>query len=242
MATQMFKIKKIKEAIKDKNVNELRNLAIKHGFINNKLRKQAWPILLGIKKRKKISRNRAKSVTNTITNTNTSKSKYKLSKRRSLSFSNVSNKSNYDQIEKDIARSALNFYNLSEEKKQESRTNLGRILHSMFDESEQMHYIQGFNDVVSVFYAVCGDNLQLSKLISERVAKTLLSDYIMNGSSELNFTSLQLIFKMISYHDIELSKLFSSIEQAHLLSFAVSWLLTWFAHEIKEINIIARIY
>ncbi len=138
MATQMFKIKKIKEAIKDNNINELRKLAIKHGFINNKLGKQAWPMLLGIKKRQKTNtRNRAKS----LTNSNTPNTKQKLTKQRSLSFSVASNKPNYDQIEKDIARSALNFYNLSEEKKEQSRTYLGRILHSMFDESEQVKSI-----------------------------------------------------------------------------------------------------
>jgi hypothetical protein len=95
--------------------------------------------------------------------------------------------------------------------------------------------------VVSVIYAVCG-NLELTLSISKRVATTHLSDYIMNGASALNFTSLQLIFKIISYHDSELSHLFESLESAHLLSFCISWLLTWFAHEIKEIHIIARIY
>eukprot|EP01083_Nonionella_stella_P258481 883474_1 len=149
MATQKFKTKKIKAAIKANNISELRHKAIKHGFINNTLRKQAWPMLLGMK--------------NNINNTNNSNIQHK-------SFSYPSNKSNHEQIEKDIARSALNFYNLSEEKKQESITNIGHILHSIF-QSEQMHYIQGFNDIVSVIYVVCDSNLQLSKSISNCVAK-----------------------------------------------------------------------
>eukprot|EP01084_Bolivina_argentea_P006904 13040_1 len=220
MATQMFKIKKIKEAAKDLNIEELKTLAKKHGFINNKLRKQVWPILLGLK-----PNNRTKPKPKSASNL-PKKHKY-------------SNKSNHNQINKDIPRSALNYYNINETQ-EESQHNLGRILHSMFDESQEMHYIQGFNDVVSVFYAVCG-NHDLAKRLSKKVARTLLRDYIMNGSQELGFNTVQMIFQIISYCDRELHKLFASIN-AHLLSFCVSWLITWFAHEIRDMNVIARIY
>ena len=112
----------------------------------------------------------------------------------------------------------------------------------MFDDTFSMHYIQGFNDVASVFYAVTNDQ-ELSKKLSDKVAKTLLKDYIMaNGSEELNFAALSLIFKIINYHDAELNDLFQQIESAHCLSFAVSWILTMFAHEIKQISVIARVY
>ena len=35
MASSMLTIKKIKKAIKDNNIDELKQLAKKHGFINN---------------------------------------------------------------------------------------------------------------------------------------------------------------------------------------------------------------
>merc|ERR1712087_309857 len=64
----------------------------------------------------------------------------------------------------------------------------------------------------------------------------------MAGSEELNFAALSLIFEIINYHDAELNDLFQQIESAHCLSFAVSWILTMFAHEIKQISVIARVY
>eukprot|EP00484_Ammonia_sp_Unknown_P002292 CAMPEP_0197073686 /NCGR_PEP_ID=MMETSP1384-20130603/210731_1 /TAXON_ID=29189 /ORGANISM="Ammonia sp." /LENGTH=489 /DNA_ID=CAMNT_0042512525 /DNA_START=80 /DNA_END=1549 /DNA_ORIENTATION=+ len=257
MASQMFRIKRIKEALKDGNIEQLKKLAKKHGFINDKLRKQAWPMVLGIK----LNRKRAKSEAATATATapqppppqQTSSSpplhihtrqshrsrNRGRAKQRSLSLvSNNSCNSNYHQIEKDIDRSSLNYYSSDSKDKH----NLGRILHSMFDESDDMHYIQGFNDVVSVFYAVC-DQPALAKKLSKKVARTLLKDYVMNGRSELNFEyCLKSIFKLIKYHDAQLDELFDSIDSVCALSFCVSWLLTWFAHEIKDKAVIARIY
>ena len=170
MSSQMDRIKSIKEAIKDHNIAELKRLAIQHGFINNKLRKQAWPLLLGIPRPKSRSSKKRDSLKLPTT-------KLSLVARSSndsaiSTCSNISNQSNHDQIEKDIDRSAINFYDLTESQS-ESREHLGSILHSLFDESEDMHYIQGFNDVVSVFYAVCR-NHEMTRKISQKVATTCM--------------------------------------------------------------------
>lgn len=230
----MFKIKKIKEAIKSNNVNELRNLGKVHGFVNDKLRKTAWPMILGIKIKK--LRNRSKSI-----GLNNKKFKSRRQERSLSLINNVSNKSNHDQIEKDINRSALMFFAKESNIINNNKDNLGEILHSIFDDSDDMHYIQGFNDVVSVFYTVC-NNQDLAKKLSEKMASTFLKDYIMNSSSELNFNALKSIFKIIEKEDDEIYQLFTSIDSVYILSFAVSWILTWFAHDIKSISIISRIY
>ena len=150
------------------------------------------------------------------------------------------NKSNHDQIPKDVSRSALIFYG-RDSNSNHNRDNLGQILHSIFDDAQDMYYIQGFNDVVSVFYTVC-NNQDLARKLSQKVASTFLKDYIMNNSSKLSFNAFKIIFKIIKNEDNQIYELFTSIDSVCVLSFAVSWLLTWFAHDVKNINIISRIY
>ena len=63
MNNNMFKIKKIKEAIKSNNVDELKNLGKRHGFINAKLRKKCWPMILGKKLNQEIDLNQLEEIT-----------------------------------------------------------------------------------------------------------------------------------------------------------------------------------
>jgi len=235
MASHMDRIKAIKEAIKEHNISELKRLATRHGFINNKLRKQVWPILLDLRcsKRKSRKRDSLKLPPKKLSLCSNASS----DSMASL-CSTVSSQSNHDQIEKDIARSAILFYESSSES---DVPRLGSILHALFDQREDMHYIQGFNDVVSVVFAVVGSQ-ELTRKISQKVATTFLRQYIMEGPEQLSFASMDCILQIIRRHDDALDGLLSSLESVHLLSFFVSWVLTWFAHEVESLSVIARIY
>eukprot|EP01084_Bolivina_argentea_P150946 263541_1 len=296
MSSQMKQIKAIKDAIRKEQLDELRILATKHGFINDKLRKKAWPLMLGIKtvqrhkthkhkhkKKKGKTKPRSRSVDTgsldmeiehrhssrkpkpiqisttgkTVPSLSLPISPFKLKISTKLpeieeskttttpppkhKFGSYDASAEYSQIEKDIGRSSLKYYNLYAKRgKRKSEASLSKILHDIFDENDELHYIQGFNDVTSVFYAVC-NNEKLAQTISNKVARTLLSDYIMMSEDEhINVVNYKLIFDIIECHDKEL-RLY--LDNAHdFISISISWLLTWFAHQIKDITIISRIY
>jgi len=233
----MERIKAIKEAIKEHNLPDLKRLAINHGFINNKLRKQAWPLLLDVECPK--SRHSKKRDSLKLPGKRPSLMARNSNESIVSTCSNISNQSNHDQIEKDISRSAINFYDLTESQS-ESRQHLGCILHDIFDDTDDLHYIQGFNDVVSVFYAVCR-NPEMTRKLSQKMATTFLKQYI-TGAEEVSLSNFRGIIEIVSHHDSELNALFATLETIHVLAFCVSWVLTLFAHEVQDIRVIARVY
>lgn len=200
----------ILRAIKNKNIFELRKLSRK-GFIDNELRKKVWPILLGCDE-----------------------------------FDNneylINNDHNYyEQIKKDTIRSMHHFditkcYSIN--RRQREQETLERILNGIFGKNLDLHYTQGFHDMCSVFYIVCGENLGLK--LSENLAKRHMRDLVRDNMNVYQFI-LKLLFPLLSLIDNELyNKLV--IESKVSSIFALSWLLTWFAHNIETFNDITRLY
>ena len=345
--THMQKIRAIKKAITNKDIEKLKKLAVEHGFINDKLRKKAWPLVLGIRTVPKIQ-NQQKSdhppppisplplqtaqplkatqssptpssikpsiaslkiqtpkskvqnsdfddwlqqndltevkqifidhdmdsldklsfykanfgvfmidkrlITNPMLIQKIITSIHELLQKRNISSPKISESktaeintnhanalsTDYEQIERDIQRSTLNYY-IKEQEQKKSEAVLSNILHSVFDDNSDMHYVQGFNDVTSVIYAVCR-NEQLAQKITQNVAETLFSDYILvkNDNDMLDVGLYKLIFDIIQCEDKELDKV---LDNGHdFISISISWLLTWFAHHVKSKKVIARIY
>eukprot|EP01083_Nonionella_stella_P151277 483142_1 len=220
MASQMKQIKAIKRAIRTKNTAELKKLAVKHGFLSDKLRKQVWPLVLGME-------SSSKSNANTYATTP--------SKLESSSVDPIE----YHQIEQDLKRTPFDYYNIkSKSDEDKCRASLGKILHNIFDSNDQMHYLQGFNDVTSVLYAVC-NNTKLTHQLTTKVAQTLMSDFI--RAEDINFSSCKFIFDIIDSNDKNLSQILEN-EHHDFIAISISWLITWFAHQITDINVISRIY
>eukprot|EP01084_Bolivina_argentea_P280471 479662_1 len=211
---QEQQIKLIEKALRNKNVYELRQLSRK-GFVNNDLRKRVWPLLLG-------------STTNTATRT-----------ANTTTHPNLLH-DYYDQIKKDTVRSMHHFditkkYSLVE--RQREQQTLERILHGIFRNNRDLHYTQGFHDMCSVFYIVCGEDL--GRQLSENLAKRHMRDAVRQDIQVYQFV-LKLLFPLISLVDHEL---FNILQKGSLSSiFALSWLLTWFAHNIETFNDITRLY
>eukprot|EP01083_Nonionella_stella_P002519 7238_1 len=213
--SKMKQIKAIKQAIKTNNIITLKQLAIKHGLLSDKLRKKAWPLILEIDTTQKRQKQNGKIIIN----------------------------DEYQLIECDIKRTHMNcFQNKSEKRK--TRACLSKILHRIFDGNDDMDYIQGFNDVASVLYTVC-HNIELTQNISRKVAETLLCDFMvrnqMNESQNatINVADYALIIDIIELYDETLTTV---VTHDDFIAISISWLITWFAHQIKDVNTISRIY
>ena len=204
--------KKIELAVKNKNVFELRKLSRK-GFVDNELRKKVWPLLLGCDDDDKDD------------------NEYIIN----------NNHNYYDQIKKDTIRSMHHFditRSYSTNKRQREQETLSRILNGIFGNNDNLHYTQGFHDMCSVFYIVCGEKLGLK--LSENLAKRHMRDLVRDNMNVYQFI-LKLLFPLLSLVDIILyNKLCLNNDISSI--FALSWLLTWFAHNIETFNDITRLY
>src|SRR5690606_22457550 len=120
--------------------------------------------------------------------------------------------------------------------KKEQQT-LEKILHSIFIMNPNLHYSQGFHDICSVFYIVCGEID--GKLLIESLAKKHLRDL---GCENLDVYKniMPLLFLLIYLKD---KKLYNFLKKSQVHPFVgLSWILTWFSHNINRFDDICRLY
>lgn len=97
---------------------------------------------------------------------------------------------------------------------------------------------QGFHDVVSIFLLVLEED-HLAFALSEAMSLRHLSDY-MNRDFDVVSQSMRLVLVLVRAADEELH---AFLKRARVEPFfATSWLITWFAHDVKSVDEVARIY
>mmetsp|Transcript_29834 Transcript_29834/g.58434 ORF Transcript_29834/g.58434 Transcript_29834/m.58434 type:complete len:386 (+) Transcript_29834:56-1213(+) len=198
------------------DVDQLRALA-HTGFVSDELRKVVWPLLLGLK-----------TVDRTLP---------------LLPNTLESNPHRYfDQVVKDVARS-MGCYDTTSKyttrQREAQRQRLSRLVHTFFNTHPTFHYIQGFHDVFSVFLLVCGDDLALAYAMGEKLSEVHIRDSL-NPNLDLVICALDLIFPLLEQADPELH---SFLQSTGVQSFFIlSWVLTWFAHDLFHLRDVARVF
>lgn len=163
----------------------------------------------------------------------------------------------YDQIEKDINRSMFHFdctRVLREKTRGVSRQALARIIHTVFSRHAELHYIQGFHDIASVFLLVCHDATdpshpfdrssnargeELAFRLTERLALLHIRDSL-RPSLDTVVEVLSLIFPLLRVADPEVHDF---LVRTNVQSFfTLSWILTWFSHNLERFDDICRVF
>lgn len=118
------------------------------------------------------------------------------------------------------------------------RIALSNIILSILCRNPSLHYYQGYHDVVSVFLLALEED-HLSFALSEIVSINFLADYMqpdfetVSKTMSLLMTILRIADKQVHRHLVK-----ASLEPF----FATSWLITWFAHDVKKLESSARIF
>ncbi len=185
------------------------------GFINNELRQRVWPKFLGV-------------------------NRYLASDFRQYSMDKDSQV--YKKIKCDIERSFWNFSHCrewDETRLEKKRALLSDIITATLTHNPDLQYYQGFHDVTSVFIEVFEGEEDLSFLLVEAVSKHFLRDYM--GKDFANVTeALSLILQIVKKVDVKLyAFLTKSMTEPY---FAVSWLITWFSHDLRDLQTVARVF
>jgi len=144
----------------------------------------------------------------------------------------------YNQVKLDVDRSHSRIpENLSKEQKETMQENLTDLILHILTKNEDLHYYQGYHDITITILQVCG--LRLAMPVAERLTRDYLRDFMMETMDRTQLV-LEFIFPLIKEMDPEL---FVFLKESEVGSyFALSWLLTWYGHVIKDLKRTCRIY
>lgn len=205
---------KLLEVLDNKEVSleALRKLAPR-GFVNDDMRRKVWPLLMGL-------------------SPSVAKKDYPHDRIREHRYT--------QQVEKDVARSMFHFdvnKNWTKKTREESREALSRMINTLFSVHPDLHYIQGFHDICSVFLMVCGEKLGYHVL--ERLSLLHIRESL-RPSLEYVMEELNLIFPILERAD---PPVYQFLSQAHVQGFfTLSWVLTWFSHNLVRLSEVARVF
>ena len=204
------------------DLNKLRAASRAHGqFVDSALRSKIWPKLLSLNRSIDLDMDEGTITTN---------------KRDDV----------MTQVDRDVERSLSNIDELknhSEKEIQEKREVLKQMIMRFFCNNPSFHYFQGYHDVVCTIY------LTLEKEESDvdaidQVVQAISTKYFVDchrSDFYIMAKTIPVVLTIIEKADPNgLHKFLSDAEM--LPFFSTSWILTWFAHEIKNVKEVARIF
>eukprot|EP00935_MAST-01C_sp_MAST-1C-sp1_P000017 g17.t1 len=145
-----------------------------------------------------------------------------------------------DQIQRDIDRSMWHFTvhkTLSDGERQTKREALSAIINAIVCEHPSLNYYQGYHDVVTVFLIVVGE--QRAYQLVEQSSLHFFRECMRPDFQQVT-TALQLIMPLFELEDPEFYQYLCKSEVEPF--FALPWLITWFAHHLADLRVVARLY
>lgn len=102
-----------------------------------------------------------------------------------------------------------------------------------------LHYYQGYHDLITVLVLVLTEDERLCFSVAERISLHFLRD-VMRPSFDVLQPLMMLLFPLIRRFDGELADfLDASGVQAFV---ALPWVITWFAHDVMDLDVVARLF
>ncbi|KAK2076179.1 hypothetical protein QBZ16_001111 [Prototheca wickerhamii] len=142
----------------------------------------------------------------------------------------------------DIDRSLWAFtQGWTEAARQEKREELRALILAVLRRNPGTWYYQGLHDVASVFLFTVGPSM------AERLLGHLLCCHLRDATRpDLGAITqiLCIVYPLLEVCDPELHDFLISLDEPALETpyFALSWLLTWFAHDVPDLDSIARLF
>ncbi|KAI8145968.1 rab-GTPase-TBC domain-containing protein [Fennellomyces sp. T-0311] len=142
------------------------------------------------------------------------------------------------QAELDILRSFNTYpHGITDERKDELRSQLTGVISHVLRSHPNLHYYQGFHDIASIFLL----------LFDEKDAGTLMEHVSLFFIRDAMLDSLDPILREITMIDTILQKedtrLHLHMTEAGVLPYyCLSWVITWFSHDIDDVSKINRLF
>ncbi|KAJ1725064.1 GTPase-activating protein gyp8 [Coemansia erecta] len=145
------------------------------------------------------------------------------------------------QVALDIPRTCLPKsveYRSDAEATKRRQAQLSNVVQSVLRSYPWLSYYQGFHELTLTFLSVFGSErpaVEAAKMVSLFLVRDAMSSDLENVLQQLRL--LYVILQVISP---EIHDLLTELEVPAF--FAISWVLTWFAHDLDDFGVICRIY
>ena len=213
----------------------LRELALNPGgLLSPEIRRRAWPKLMGVD----INREEEEGVNCTWVNCY----------ERGREGEDVGvKKSTVEQVGRDVDRSLWHFGEVGgggntvrREKAVKRRQKVvGGVIIEVLRQDSSLHYYQGYHDIASVFLSSLSSP-SLSSALLLKASRSHLADAMAEDFTSLINALRLLIFPLVSFFD---PPLHSHLKASKVEPFfALSWLITWFSHDVRSLSTAARLF
>ncbi|XP_035154083.1 TBC1 domain family member 20 isoform X2 [Callithrix jacchus] len=126
---------------------------------------------------------------------------------------------------------------MPEEQREGLQEELIDIILLILERNPQLHYYQGYHDIVVTFLLVVGERLATS--LVEKLSTHHLRDF-MDPTMDNTKHILNYLMPIIDQVNPELHDFMQSAEVGTI--FALSWLITWFGHVLSDFRHVVRLY
>ncbi|XP_066526885.1 TBC1 domain family member 20 [Hoplias malabaricus] len=148
------------------------------------------------------------------------------------------NHKDYHQVLLDVQRSLRRFPpGMPDEQREGLQEELIDIILRVLQKNPQLHYYQGYHDIVVTFLLVLGE--RLATALVEKLSTHHLRDFMDPTMDNTNHI-LNYLMPIIEQVNPEV---YDFMQQAHVGTiFALSWLITWFGHVLSDFRHVVRLY
>ncbi|XP_074868115.1 TBC1 domain family member 20 isoform X2 [Carettochelys insculpta] len=148
------------------------------------------------------------------------------------------NNEDYQQVLLDVRRSLRRFPpGMPDEQREGLQEELIDIILQVLQRNPQLHYYQGYHDIVVTFLLVVGE--RLATALVEKLSTHHLRDF-MDPTMDNTKHILNYLMPIIDQVNPELHDFMQSAEVGTI--FALSWLITWFGHVLADFRHVVRLY
>ncbi|XP_042567644.1 TBC1 domain family member 20-like isoform X3 [Cyprinus carpio] len=199
------------------DVATLRRMAISEGgLLSDEIRRQVWPRLLNV------------SVENIP---------------EQLEPVDRDNNKDFSQVLLDVQRSLRRFPpGMPDEQREGLQEELIDIILRVLVKNPQLHYYQGYHDIVVTFLLVLGERLAtalVEKLSTHHLRYLYYRDF-MDPTMDNTKHILNYLMPIIERVNPEVYDFMQQAEVGTI--FALSWLITWFGHVLSDFRHVVRLY
>ncbi|KAK5611642.1 hypothetical protein CRENBAI_013247 [Crenichthys baileyi] len=148
------------------------------------------------------------------------------------------NNKDYNQVLLDVQRSLRRFPpGMPDEQREGLQEELIDIILRVLQRNPQLHYYQGYHDIVVTFLLVVGE--RLATVLVEKLSTHHLRDF-MDPTMDNTKHILNYLMPIIERVNPEVQDFMQQAEVGTV--FALSWLITWFGHVLSDFRHVVRLY
>ncbi|MED6263507.1 hypothetical protein CHARACLAT_005280 [Characodon lateralis] len=148
------------------------------------------------------------------------------------------NNKDYNQVLLDVQRSLRRFPpGMPDEQREGLQEELIDIILRVLQRNPQLHYYQGYHDIVVTFLLVVGE--RLATVLVEKLSTHHLRDF-MDPTMDNTKHILNYLMPIIERVNPEVHDFMQQAEVGTV--FALSWLITWFGHVLSDFRHVVRLY